>query len=103
MAVILKFGGDKNVDIDDLPLSVIEKVEVETGRSWWDIAAHPFATAGQTSALFNAVAENYGYSVPELTMGNFADYVDVTPKEDDRPTEYQDGLPLTEGESPQTS
>lgn len=98
MAIVFKYDGHE-LDIDDVPLSVYVEIETATGTPWYRLVTNPmrFAAAGQE--LAKACAKQVGVDLPELTPRTFAEVFDVRQDQENRPTEYEEGIPDPKAEA----
>lgn len=94
------------VQLVDLPFSVLDAVEGETDRTWAQMLSYPAVTSKSVMALYRAACEHVGAEPEELTPRVVLDACDgagiFVEVPDDMPTTYKDGLPKAEGE-PRTS
>ena len=93
--------GDKEVRLDDLPMSVYADIEEASGVPWFDLIDAPARSAKAGPLLIARCAAHLGAEPPE----------DVTPRSilgffvlvgDDLPVEFEDGIP-PEGEGSSTA
>ena len=86
--------------LEDLPLSLLSKMEVEGDVRWPVLLMAPASTALSAMAVYRVACESNGSEPEELTARKIltGDYfVEV---KDDLPTMYEDGIPKAEGETP---
>ena len=91
------------VQLMDLPLEVLEKLEADTGRRWAQLLTTPGWDAKSIRCIYAACCAQKGVDplplTPRSLTGDDAVIVEVP---DDMPTSYTDGLPdpKAEGETP---
>lgn len=86
------------VQLMDLPLEVLDKLEEETGRRWSQLLVAPGWNAKSVMALYNAACAHIGCEPEPLTPRKVVDGAGLFEEvPDDLPTVYEDGLPKAEG------
>lgn len=89
------------VQLVDLPFSVLDTVEVECGRPWASLLSYPAVTAKSVMVLYRVACEHIGAEPEELTPRKALDgdglFVEV---DDDLPEVFEDGLPKAESAPP---
>jgi hypothetical protein len=85
------------VRLEDLPLEVLEAVEVQTGQEWPTMIFAPASSAKVANALYKAVCVHKGCEPEQLTPKSLLNglYEKV---DDDVPTLFEDGIPKAEDE-----
>ena len=98
-----KYDG-KQVDIDDVPLSVYADIEDATKVTWYQLSAAPARYARAAELLAKECAKIVGVTLPPLTPAMLVDVFDLV-EEPNRPVEYTDGMPdpKAEGSEPGTT
>lgn len=88
--------GEKRVNCDDLPMEVYAAIEKEHGVKWHELLAQPMAYSAAGPALIRAAASHVGVTPPTpITPRVLVD--SFTIGDEDRPIQYDDGLPNSEG------
>lgn len=84
------------VDTDDVDIEVWDTIEREFGVSW--ASFNPWRSAKEARAARKLICDKTGID-PDLlkTVKQFAEAVEFV-GDDDRPTEYSDGVPPVAGE-----
>jgi hypothetical protein len=97
MAIACHLPSGTVVNIEDLPIEVLEDVTVSAGlsvREWYNVAYSPAVYPRAAIALMAACAKHVDEEAPPagfLTPGNILDV--FTRAEEDLPGSYVDGLP----------
>ena len=107
MAASVRLPSGTVVHIDDLPIVLVEEAAISAGMppaEWFNLAFAPAANPRGAVALLKVCAARVGEPEPPddyVTVGN-ALTVFFTAPSDDRPTEYEDGVPK-EVDAPETT
>jgi hypothetical protein len=92
------------VQLVDLPLDVLDKLEDETGRKWHELLLSPLYTAKSAQALYAACCAQNGSEAESLTPARLLgddSIFELVP--DDMPEVYEDGMPAGKEDEASTS
>ena len=91
----------KSIRLEDFPILELEEIGKRHGVAWLDMLNRPHASAAAFVDLARAVAAKLEVDCPDLASGKaFLDFVrdNLDLVDDDRPSEFEEGIPLAEGD-----
>jgi hypothetical protein len=129
MAWKIKFGGDKEVNLDDLSPGLFDELAADSpGDTWWTVYTFPAGNTERLWRVVDAAARHAGLDPVErpttmkgalalVDMLERVDDIEDQPMQDGFPTtpeapesgstsgspENTDGLPMSSGDSPSTT
>lgn len=89
-AVITPAG---QVELQDLPLEVLDDIEEKSGQRWPTILAAPATTARAARVIYEAACRHVGCEPEKLTARTILDGRLFVQVDDDLPTLFEDGMP----------
>lgn len=99
MAIEFRYDG-KSIDLDDVPLDVYVKIENETKVPWYQLAGAPALHAAAGQMLARECSALIGVELPaKLTPRIILDVFDKTEEPDNRPDEFDEGIPVPKAEA----
>lgn len=91
----------EQVPLLDLPLTVLEEIEQQSGQTWIYVQTQPAATIKSALAVYRGVCKWKGIEPdPDLTADDLLSQRIIKPIESDLPDYYEEGLPKAEGDPP---
>lgn len=105
MAVLFTHDG-KELDVDDVPMSVYAEIERDAGLPWHVVTRTPMALSQAGPMLAQACAKILDVELPdEITPRVLVTLFEVRDNEVNRPGEFSDGMPdpKAEGSDPATT
>lgn len=105
MGIEFRYDG-KSIDLDDMPLDVYVRIETETKVPWFQVSAAPAMNAAAGQMLAVECAKHLQVDLPSpLTPRLLVKLFEPTGDRDNRPAEFEDGMPdpKVEGSEPATT
>lgn len=98
----VKVGEGQSTRLEDWPIADFDAIEKASGLPWVSLIAFPHSNAAAAEALFLKACERLGVDPPEVVTAKLL-FDSFNSVDDDAPTVYEDGLPLTDAQTTDSS